>query len=195
MCEGRARRGVFPDKGGGVRYDRKTGLGHLLSSHGAGGGEQKHMPAAARGARCSCATGRYLARATTARRAASAHCEAVGCLREQLGIASGERHEICRGSHAEINAIAQAAAAGTSTAGSWLYCTHEPCVYCTKALINAGCEKVFYLYPYPDELAARHHGGGREWKASGSTPRRCRAIFFRFNRADGGRAGRPGEGS
>ena len=48
------------------------------------------------------------------------HCEAVGCLREQLGIASGERHEICRGSHAEINAIAQAAAAGTSTAGSWL---------------------------------------------------------------------------
>ena len=72
---------------------------------------------------------------------------------KQLGIASGERHEICRGSHAEINAIAQAAAAGTSTAGSWLYCTHEPCVYCTKALINAGCEKVFYLYPYPDELA------------------------------------------
>ncbi len=81
------------------------------------------------------------------------HCEATGCLRERLGIASGERHEICRGSHAEINAIAQAASAGTSTAGSWLYCTHEPCVYCTKALINAGCEKVLYLYPYPDELA------------------------------------------
>lgn len=81
------------------------------------------------------------------------HCEAAGCLRERLGIASGERHEICRGSHAEINAIAQAAAAGTSTAHSWLYCTHEPCVYCTKALINAGCEKVFYLYEYPDKLA------------------------------------------
>ena len=81
------------------------------------------------------------------------HCEEVGCLRERLGIASGERHEICRGSHAEINAIAQAAAAGTSTARSWLYCTHEPCIYCTKALINAGCEKVFYLYEYPDELA------------------------------------------
>ena len=81
------------------------------------------------------------------------HCEQAGCLRERLGIASGERHEICCGSHAEINAIAQAAAAGTATAGSWLYCTHEPCIYCTKALINAGCEKVFFLYPYPDELA------------------------------------------
>lgn len=81
------------------------------------------------------------------------HCEVTGCLREKLGIASGKRHEICRGSHAEINAIAQAAEAGTSTAGSWIYCTHEPCVYCTKALINAGCVKVFYLHPYPDELA------------------------------------------
>lgn len=81
------------------------------------------------------------------------HCDEVGCLRETMGIPSGERHEICRGSHAEINAIAQAAAAGTSTADSWLYCTHEPCVYCTKALINAGCRKVFYLHPYPDELA------------------------------------------
>ena len=81
------------------------------------------------------------------------HCDEAGCLRETLGIASGCRHEICRGSHAEINAIAQAAAAGTSTADSWLYCTHEPCVYCTKALINAGCRKVFFLHPYPDELA------------------------------------------
>ena len=108
-------------------------MGRLLSSHGAGGGEQKHVPAAARGR--------------------GARARQTDTEREQLGIASGERHEICRGSHAEINAIAQAAAAGTSTAGSWLYCTHEPCVYCTKALINAGCEKVFYLYPYPDELA------------------------------------------
>lgn len=81
------------------------------------------------------------------------HCGDTGCLREKLGIPSGERHEICRGSHAEINAIAQAAAAGTSTAGSWLYCTHEPCIYCAKALINAGCTRVFFLHPYPDELA------------------------------------------
>ncbi|MCE5201488.1 MAG: cytidine/deoxycytidylate deaminase family protein [Synergistaceae bacterium] len=81
------------------------------------------------------------------------HCEDVGCMREKLNIPSGERHEICRGSHAEINAIAQAASAGVATQGCWLYCTHEPCVYCTKALINAGCERVVYLYPYLDELA------------------------------------------
>ena len=81
------------------------------------------------------------------------HCEAAGCLREAMHIPSGERHEFCRGSHAEINAIAQAASTGVSTQGCWLYCTHEPCVYCTKALINAGCTRVVYLYPYPDELA------------------------------------------
>ena len=81
------------------------------------------------------------------------HCEDVGCLREKLGIPSGERHEICRGSHAEINAIAQAAAAGVATQGCWIYCTHEPCVYCTKALINAGCERVVYIHEYPDDLA------------------------------------------
>lgn len=82
-----------------------------------------------------------------------AHCDVTGCLRETLNIPSGERHEICRGSHAEINAIAQAAATGVATQGCWLYCTHEPCVYCTKALINAGCERIVYLYSYPDELA------------------------------------------
>lgn len=81
------------------------------------------------------------------------HCEEVGCMREKLGIPAGERHEICRGSHAEINAIAQAAATGVATQGCWLYCTHEPCVYCTKALINAGCKRVIYLFPYPDKIA------------------------------------------
>lgn len=81
------------------------------------------------------------------------HCEDAGCLREKLGIPSGERHEICRGSHAEINAIAQAACAGVATAGCWLYCTHEPCVYCTKALINCGCTRIVYLNPYPDKIS------------------------------------------
>lgn len=81
------------------------------------------------------------------------HCDEVGCLRERLGVPPGERHEICRGSHAEINAIAQAAAAGTATQGSWLYCTHEPCVYCAKALINSGCERIVFIEPYPDKFA------------------------------------------
>lgn len=83
------------------------------------------------------------------------HCDEAGCLRETLKIPPGERHEICRGSHAEINAIAQAAAAGTATQGCWLYCTHEPCVYCTKALINAGCERVVFIDPYPDDFARK----------------------------------------
>lgn len=81
------------------------------------------------------------------------HCEVTGCLREKLRIPSGERHEMCRGSHAEINAIAQAAATGVATNGCWIYCTHEPCIYCTKALINAGCTRVVFLHSYPDELA------------------------------------------
>lgn len=83
------------------------------------------------------------------------HCEEVGCLREELSVPSGERHEICRGSHAEINAIAQAAAVGSQTAGATLYCTHEPCAFCAKALINAGIVRIVYRKPYPDELSRR----------------------------------------
>jgi dCMP deaminase len=81
------------------------------------------------------------------------HCAEAGCLRERLGIPSGERHEICRGAHAEINAIAQAAANGSITAGADMYCTHEPCSFCTKAMINAGIKRVFFVHPYPDPLA------------------------------------------
>lgn len=81
------------------------------------------------------------------------HCAETGCLRERLGIPSGERHEMCRGSHAELNAIAQAASLGVSTAGAVLYCTHAPCSFCTKAIINAGIRRVVYIHGYPDELA------------------------------------------
>ena len=81
------------------------------------------------------------------------HCLEVGCLRQQLNIPSGKQHEICRGSHAEMNAIAQAASAGTKVTGSTMYCTHEPCSICSKMLINAECVRTVYLYSYPDELA------------------------------------------
>ena len=81
------------------------------------------------------------------------HCGEVGCLREQLGIPSGERHEMCRGTHAEQNAIIQAALHGVSTAGATLYCTHQPCILCAKMLINAGVEKVVFQGNYPDGLA------------------------------------------
>jgi len=81
------------------------------------------------------------------------HCEVTGCLREKLGVPSGERHEICRGLHAEQNAIIQAAKHGTSIAGSTLYCTNLPCSICTKMIINAGIDRIVYDDGYPDFLA------------------------------------------
>lgn len=85
--------------------------------------------------------------------AGTKHCTDIGCLRQELGIPSGERHEICRGSHAEMNALAQAASSGTSVRGCTVYCTHEPCSICSKLLINAGCARVVYMYSYPDDLS------------------------------------------
>jgi dCMP deaminase len=71
-----------------------------------------------------------------------------------MGIPSGERHEMCRGSHAEGNVIAQAARMGIATDGATLYCTHEPCSFCTKSILNAGVARVVYMRAYPDKLAA-----------------------------------------
>jgi dCMP deaminase len=82
------------------------------------------------------------------------HCIEVGCLREELGIPSGERHELCRALHAEQNAIAQAALHGVKIEGSTIYCTHQPCSLCAKMIINAGIVAVYYDEGYPDDLAA-----------------------------------------
>jgi len=82
----------------------------------------------------------------------AAHCIDVGCLREKMGIPSGERHEICRGLHAEQNAIVQAAKHGTVILGSTLYCTNLPCIICSKMIINAGILKIIYDEGYPDNL-------------------------------------------
>lgn len=81
------------------------------------------------------------------------HCEVTGCIREKLNVPSGERHELCRGLHAEQNAIIQAAFHGTSIAGAHLYCTNRPCIICSKMIINAGIEKVYYQDGYSDPLA------------------------------------------
>lgn len=81
------------------------------------------------------------------------HCEDVGCLRQQLHVPSGQNHELCRGIHAEQNAVIQAAVHGSSTDGATIYCTHQPCVVCTKILINAGIKRIVYANPYPDKLA------------------------------------------
>jgi len=81
------------------------------------------------------------------------HCLDRGCLREALGIPSGQRQELCRGLHAEQNAIIQAAVMGVSITGGTLYCTHQPCITCAKMLINAGIVRVVYASGYPDEMA------------------------------------------
>lgn len=81
------------------------------------------------------------------------HCREVGCLREKLSIASGERHELCRGLHAEQNAIIQAAIYGVSIKGSTLYTTHFPCSLCAKMLINASVKRIVYGDDYPDDLS------------------------------------------
>jgi dCMP deaminase len=82
-----------------------------------------------------------------------AHCKETGCIREKMNVPSGQRHELCRGLHAEQNAIIQAAVYGISIKGGVIYVTHQPCVVCAKMIVNAGIEKVICQNGYPDELA------------------------------------------
>jgi len=81
------------------------------------------------------------------------HCLEVGCLREQLKIESGQRHELCRGIHAEQNAIIQAAYHGVSVKDASLYCTNSPCSICAKMIINAGIRKIYYRDGYADSMS------------------------------------------
>ncbi|PLX33809.1 MAG: cytidine deaminase [Clostridiales bacterium] len=82
------------------------------------------------------------------------HClELGGCLREQMKVPSGERHELCRALHAEQNAIIQAAYHGISIQGGTMYVTLQPCSLCAKMAVNAGIEKIVFKGSYPDELS------------------------------------------
>jgi len=81
------------------------------------------------------------------------HCSVTGCIREKLKIPSGERHELCRGLHAEQNAFLQAALYGTSLKDSILYSTIQPCIICAKMIINAGIKEVVIKGDYPDKMA------------------------------------------
>ena len=82
------------------------------------------------------------------------HCaEKGGCLREKLGVPSGEKHELCRALHAEQNAIIQAATLGHSVEGATMYVTYQPCIICAKMIINAGIERIVVRNGYPDELS------------------------------------------
>lgn len=81
------------------------------------------------------------------------HCLDIGCLREKMNIPSGKNHEICRGVHAEQNAILQAAMHGINIKDSVLYCTTHPCTQCAKMIINVGIRKIYYCENYVDQLA------------------------------------------
>ena len=81
------------------------------------------------------------------------HCTEVGCLREELNVPSGEKHELCRGIHAEQNAIIQAAFHGVSIENADLFCTNLPCSICAKMLINAGIKKIYYKDGYADSIS------------------------------------------
>ncbi len=81
------------------------------------------------------------------------HCLEAGCYREQHDIPSGERAELCRGTHAEQNAIIQGAYHGVSIKGASMYVTLQPCVLCAKMIINAGIEKIYFKGNYPDNLS------------------------------------------
>ena len=75
------------------------------------------------------------------------------CIRRTLNIPSGTKHEICYATHAEQNAIIQAAKMGVSIDGATLYCTHQPCVICAKMIINSGIVRIVYRHGYPDEFS------------------------------------------
>jgi dCMP deaminase len=77
-------------------------------------------------------------------------CLELGCLRDQRGIKSGTRHEICRAIHAEQNLIIQAGLHGVSLEGSTIYCTHSPCILCAKMLVNTKITRFVAAQVYTD---------------------------------------------
>lgn len=83
------------------------------------------------------------------------HCLEIGCLRQEMNIPSGERHELCLGVHAEQNLFIQAALHGSSPEGGTVYSTNQPCTLCAKLIVNAGVRRVVFTGDYPDPLARR----------------------------------------
>ena len=97
------------------------------------------------------------------------HCIEVGCLREELKVPSGQCHELCRGIHAEQNAIIQAAFHGVSIKDSTLFCTNLPCSICAKMIINAGITRIYYHSGYADKMSEEML---KEAKIQVTTPKR-----------------------
>jgi dCMP deaminase len=78
-------------------------------------------------------------------------CLELGCLRDEMKIPSGTRHEICRGIHAEQNVIIQASLHGVSLEGATVYVTHTPCILCAKMLVNAKIKRFVTFGKYADD--------------------------------------------
>lgn len=77
------------------------------------------------------------------------HCGAIGCARPGLTIV--DLYE-CRGVHAEMNVVIQAAHHGVSLYRSTFYCTDSPCKVCAKMMINAGVRTVIARRVYDEEV-------------------------------------------
>ncbi len=74
-----------------------------------------------------------------------AHCTDVGCTMVD--------NHCVRATHAEANAVVQGALHGVSLAGATVYCTHQPCIGCSKLLVSAGVERIVYEERYEDAFA------------------------------------------
>jgi dCMP deaminase len=101
------------------------------------------------------------------------HCSDHGpdyCHRREMDVPDSAKYNFCRASHAEANAIAQAAKHGIPVAGASLYVTLEPCYVCLKLLATARIEKVFFELPYQ----STDHGRDDYWR------REARAVFSSY---------------
>jgi len=81
------------------------------------------------------------------------HCFEAGCIRKEMNVPSGERHEICRAVHAEQNVIIISAQYGSTTQKTTMYVTNFPCVICAKMIVQSGIERLVYTSKYGDELS------------------------------------------
>lgn len=80
------------------------------------------------------------------------HCSDRGwCVRREMNVPSGEKHELCRAVHAEQNCIINAARTGVSTMGAHLFTQVSPCPICAKMIVNAGIKKVYFDEYYSDD--------------------------------------------
>lgn len=77
------------------------------------------------------------------------------CHRRALQIPDAAKYNFCRASHAEANAIAQAARHGVAIKGATLYVTLEPCYVCIKLLATAQIERVYYETGYDSKNPER----------------------------------------